>query len=512
MEQTKYDVFISYSRKDYLDDQKNVIPDNAVTKIMEALRTADISYWFDEEGIYSGYEFTEKIVTNIEASTIFLFLSTRNSNSSPWTSKEIACADELHKYIIPVRIDRSTYNKKVLFRIADRSYIDFAANPDKGLSEIVQSVKLYKEQLIAEQQEKEKEERLRKEMELKKAEEQKLKKEQDEKRRKQEQEKIVSDIKLSCTALNNEEAKIELDRDTLLLKTEQVADEKQRIQLIELIKNGGTIHKKYQDIFSKLNNEIQVLKSTDIESLKSELNDKTEKISTLELDLIASKAREKEQEKSTDRLIGQIGDLQKQIKDLHGDTCGRGIKNYIFKGSKVVHVTYCGIIACILICAVVWLTNVYKNSEYWEYHYNQTWDELRESKKNQEILTSLSNYIPFVITDIEVKNDDDEWGNKIYSSKSTYFIPRIKYIGLKKGKYTLYVKIFDSNGELSRNEETSPKGYSYSDELTIIEGENVSDQIIGWGNKTPGNWSAGNYRIEIWHKEKKLSEKTFRVY
>ena len=151
MEQTKYDVFISYSRKDYIDDKKNVIPGNAVTRIMETLRKAGISYWFDEKGIYSGNEFTEKIITNIEASTILLFLSTKNSNSSPWTSKEIACADELYKYIIPVRIDRSPYNNQVLFRIANRSYIDFVANPDKGLCEIVQSVKMYKEQFEAEQ-------------------------------------------------------------------------------------------------------------------------------------------------------------------------------------------------------------------------------------------------------------------------------------------------------------------------------------------------------------------------
>lgn len=35
MEQTKYDVFINYSRKDYLDENENVIPDNEVSKIMK---------------------------------------------------------------------------------------------------------------------------------------------------------------------------------------------------------------------------------------------------------------------------------------------------------------------------------------------------------------------------------------------------------------------------------------------------------------------------------------------
>ena len=43
MEQTKYDVFISYSRKDYVDEQKNLIPGNEVSKIKDALTKAEIS-------------------------------------------------------------------------------------------------------------------------------------------------------------------------------------------------------------------------------------------------------------------------------------------------------------------------------------------------------------------------------------------------------------------------------------------------------------------------------------
>lgn len=143
MEQTKYDVFISYSRKDYVDEHKNVIPGNEVSKIKEALTKAGIIYWFDEEGIYSGENFADKIVTNIEAAQIFIFLSTCNSNNSRWTCREIACADELKKLIIPVKIDRSPYNKKVMFRIADLDYIDYYANAEKGLRELTSSIEAF---------------------------------------------------------------------------------------------------------------------------------------------------------------------------------------------------------------------------------------------------------------------------------------------------------------------------------------------------------------------------------
>lgn len=151
MEQTKYDVFISYSRKDYVDEQKNVIPGNVVSKIKDALKKEGISYWFDEEGIYSGQNFVEKIVTNIEASRIFVFLSTANANNSKYTCKEIASADEFKKHIIPVRIDSTPYNKKVLFRIADLDYIEYYANPQKGIEDMLLSIKAYLEQVKKEE-------------------------------------------------------------------------------------------------------------------------------------------------------------------------------------------------------------------------------------------------------------------------------------------------------------------------------------------------------------------------
>ncbi|MBR6018144.1 MAG: TIR domain-containing protein [Paludibacteraceae bacterium] len=142
MEKT-YDVFISYSRKDYLDAKKQVIPGNVVSQIKELLTKEGISFWFDEEGIYSGQSFTTKIVSSIEASRIFLFLSTENSNKSRWTCKEIATADELGMHIIPVRIDETPYSRQVLFRIADLDYVEYYANPEEAKQDIVHAIKTY---------------------------------------------------------------------------------------------------------------------------------------------------------------------------------------------------------------------------------------------------------------------------------------------------------------------------------------------------------------------------------
>ena len=123
LDEQKFDVFISYSRRDYVDEHKNVIPDNVVSRIKNALTTAGISYWFDEEGINHGDKFAKLIVRNIKMSRVFVFVSTENSNNSEWTGREIASAHMMKKHIIPVRIDDSTYNEDVMFYISILDYI-----------------------------------------------------------------------------------------------------------------------------------------------------------------------------------------------------------------------------------------------------------------------------------------------------------------------------------------------------------------------------------------------------
>ena len=163
MEQKTYDVFISYSRKDYVDEHNNVIPENEVSKIKEALTKAKITYWFDEEGVYAGDKFAKVIVRNIKASSIFVFLSTKDSNQSEWTANEISTAHMLGKKIIPVRIDDSVFHDDVILYIARLSRIDYFSNPDEGRRELVRSIKEYLEDVKAAEAQKAVDEQRRKE-------------------------------------------------------------------------------------------------------------------------------------------------------------------------------------------------------------------------------------------------------------------------------------------------------------------------------------------------------------
>lgn len=158
----EYEVFISYSRKDYVDENRQVIPGNIISQIKELFDTNNISYWFDEEGVFSGDAFAPVIARNIKSSKIFLYISSENSNASEWTSNEIATAHAYKKKIIPFRYDDSVYNDSVIIYIARLDYIDYMSNPSKALPRLLLSIQAYlKEEADKKEQERQEETRRR---------------------------------------------------------------------------------------------------------------------------------------------------------------------------------------------------------------------------------------------------------------------------------------------------------------------------------------------------------------
>lgn len=139
----QYDVFISYSRKDYVDDEGNIISGNIVSRIKDELKKNGISYWFDEEGISSGDEFAQLITNSIKNSKVVLFISTVNSNQSEWTRKEIATAVSYKKKIIPFRYDETPFNDAIYLYLADLDFISYSKNGEKALGRMVSGIQRY---------------------------------------------------------------------------------------------------------------------------------------------------------------------------------------------------------------------------------------------------------------------------------------------------------------------------------------------------------------------------------
>ena len=109
----KYDIFISYSRKDF----------KVVSKIAKKVSDAGYSVWMDVDGIESGDEFKSKIAFAIKNSKLFLFFSSQASNKSEWTVKEVNYAIKKKIPIIPIRLDNADYNDSVDFDLAGLDFI-----------------------------------------------------------------------------------------------------------------------------------------------------------------------------------------------------------------------------------------------------------------------------------------------------------------------------------------------------------------------------------------------------
>ena len=161
----KYDVFVSYSRKDYVDSYGNIIEGSPVKSIIDFLEQNQISYWFDKEGIYSGREFVELISEAINVSKIMLFVSSVHSNASIYTTGEIFEAIESNRLIIPIKIDESNYNSKFRLLLRPLDYIDF--HKADAFSDLLRAIEV-EEKRIAQIEEEEKKKRMKDEMEANK--------------------------------------------------------------------------------------------------------------------------------------------------------------------------------------------------------------------------------------------------------------------------------------------------------------------------------------------------------
>ena len=108
-----YDIFISYSNKDR----------QLVHKYAKFLEDYGYKVWYDVKGLYGGAKFAGEIADAIEASKLFVFFSSENSNKSERTKGEIFLAQKYNKQILPVRIDDSEYEKSVMIVLLPLQYI-----------------------------------------------------------------------------------------------------------------------------------------------------------------------------------------------------------------------------------------------------------------------------------------------------------------------------------------------------------------------------------------------------
>lgn len=121
MSQEKYDIFISYSRKD------TTIAD----QICAALDSVGITYFIDRQGIGGGFEFPAVLAENIVNSQLFLLLASKNSYESKFTMSEIVFAfnKKPKNAILPYIIDNSSLPISLEFVFAGINWRNMTDHP-----------------------------------------------------------------------------------------------------------------------------------------------------------------------------------------------------------------------------------------------------------------------------------------------------------------------------------------------------------------------------------------------
>ena len=544
-----FDVFISYSRQDYVDENNVVKPNNPVSAIKELLSKNNISYWFDEDGIYHGDNFAEKIAANIEKSAILLFLSSVNSNASKWTSKEIAAATEWKKKIIPVRLDKSPYNRSVMLYISDLDFVEYYKDPISAQKTVLESIRNYKEEL-------ERKRILEEEMRKRQAKERE-ERERAEKRR-QEQEELAKEIanaihiiRLSEEALEKQRPKLtqqiksldsKSERKNLLLQLEQsnqpAFEERAKSRLLsetidtlkkdidfkvnEMLNNGGYISK--DEAVHQCNlavakcqeeNGTKLLKQA--EEYEAQIEELKEKCATLESNFVHDEYVQKHKNELNNILL-RLEEEKKNNETLRNANTENITRiETLSKRRKRLHIIY---IFVLLICIGTLFGFYFDISDNFCQQLDdkqQLIDGLNEDNNRMktivdiqaDLLTQAGKSTPLFVKGISVRDADGDFETPIYSETSTYIHTKVSLFSLIDGEIEIYVKIFSPEG-LSLGE-SSPNNFSFSSKISVQKYKSCEVELDGWGQKEKGYWISGSYRIELYYQGSCIGSKSFTV-
>ena len=131
MEQKKYNIFVSYSRADI----------DIVRKLVDDIHTkSNARCWVDWNGVESGAQFVDVIISAIDKVDIVLFILSDKSMSSKYVKKEITYARNTDKKIIPVVVDGNKLRGWFLFEFGQTDYVDISSELqyDKLISNVLE--------------------------------------------------------------------------------------------------------------------------------------------------------------------------------------------------------------------------------------------------------------------------------------------------------------------------------------------------------------------------------------
>ncbi len=126
-------VFISYSSKDTYEIKQ-------ITGILEENK---ISYFKAPESIPAGSNYAREIPGAIRECAVFLLVISVNSQNSIWVEKEIDCAINMRRMIIPIKIGKEPLSDMFLFYLNNVQIINYYENPQNALKQLELRLSIY---------------------------------------------------------------------------------------------------------------------------------------------------------------------------------------------------------------------------------------------------------------------------------------------------------------------------------------------------------------------------------
>ena len=122
----KYDIFISYSRKDA----------EIIDRIEQELALYGMTCFIDRSGINPGEDYAEVISKALFESELMLFVWSENSNQSKETANEVALAIDFEKQVVPFKIGKFQADYKLAYRLVRFNRIDALTYNEQKIVEL----------------------------------------------------------------------------------------------------------------------------------------------------------------------------------------------------------------------------------------------------------------------------------------------------------------------------------------------------------------------------------------
>ena len=131
----KYDIFISYSRKDIEFACK-------VCAVLDSYKQYyDFEYFFDQSEITSANEYLDRISSAIYDSKAVLFIASKDAYASRFCAKELLYADNKNKSIHQYRIDKADVPQKLEMLLGTHQYRELKNTPiESEVREVLKEV------------------------------------------------------------------------------------------------------------------------------------------------------------------------------------------------------------------------------------------------------------------------------------------------------------------------------------------------------------------------------------